>query len=73
MKRDMTMKDMERMEREDARAKEQKMARYGQILFDQAMALGWKESDSEGPLEYVTRLAYETGWGDRAPSDQSPT
>lgn len=59
MKRDMTMKDVERIEREDARAKEQKMAQYGQHLFERAKTLGWKETDDEGPLEFIVRTAFE--------------
>lgn len=47
-----------------------KLTNYGRFLFERAKLLGWKDDDGEGPLEYVTRMAYETGWNDRAPYQQ---
>ena len=50
-----------------------KMISYGRFLFERAKSLGWKDDDGEGPLEYITRMAYETGWDDRKPPDQQST
>ena len=47
-----------------------KLILYGRHLFEQAKSLGWRDGDGEGPLEYITRMAYETGWNDRSPNDR---
>lgn len=44
-------------------------ARHGRHLFQRAAELGWKDDgtgscDGEGPLEFITRTAYQTGWDD---------
>jgi hypothetical protein len=47
-----------------------KLISYGRFLFERANLLGWKDDGGEGPLEYITRMAYETGWNDREPYQQ---
>lgn len=41
----------------------ERLQRHGEHLFKEAESLGWKD-DGEGPLEFMKRIAYETGWND---------
>ena len=44
----------------------ERMARHGRHLFERAKSLGWQDDDGEGPLEFIIRMAYDTGWNDHA-------
>lgn len=39
--------------------------RHGNHLFAKAATLGWDEASDEGPLEFIMRTCYQTGWDDR--------
>ncbi|AHC30551.1 hypothetical protein CC53_gp134 [Rhizobium phage vB_RleS_L338C] len=45
-------------------AAEAREFRHGQHLFNKAQELGWKQDDTEGPYEFVSRKHYEQGWED---------
>jgi hypothetical protein len=38
--------------------------RHGANLFKSAESIGYKNDGGEGPLEFLLRITYETGWDD---------
>jgi len=50
-------------------AENNKIMRHGRNLFNKAMELGWDAGSEEGPLEYIMRICYQTGWDDRVAAE----
>lgn len=38
--------------------------RHGANLFKLSKMMGFTDDDGEGPLEYLMRITYQTGWDD---------
>lgn len=50
-------------------AESNNILRHGRHLFNKAMELGWDAGSEEGPLEYLMRTCYQTGWDDRVAAE----